>query len=285
MVRREDEQLPVITPELSKYPLPDAPAIVTVTHDMAGDWLDNRCRPGTAHQRKMIPSKINQYSADMDAGLWMLTPQGLIFDLEGWCIDGQNRLQAFRNSKLTELDFWVYPDQSATIFPVLDAGARREARQLFTGQYSTLITSAPRYLGEERGRYITTMTPQRALREVDKWPELATHARLVQMAQQRSKIPGAAHLAVIAQAERSPLRHMIQSWFDGVIHGLDLSYGDPRRHVRERFNSARVWAGRRKPETVYNTLAKAWNAHAKGEKIQTLAWREDEGMIPILGTE
>lgn len=44
--------------------------------------------------RPMQNKRVNQYAADMLAGRWILTHQGIAFDCEGNLIDGQHRLQA-----------------------------------------------------------------------------------------------------------------------------------------------------------------------------------------------
>lgn len=269
-----------VGPADSKFALPANARVMTITHEMAGDWLDYRCRPGSGHQRKVSPRAVKKYTRDMDAGIWRLTPQGLIFDSEGWCIDGQHRLQALRDSKLDELQFWVYPNEAADIFAVLDVGFTRQARQLYIGQYASSITSAVRYLGEPMGKYIDTMSPQTALDMVDDWPELVTHARHAQLAQQHAKIPAAAHLAVIAQAERTEYRDMIGPWFEAIITGADLQKGDPRLQFRERFKNR---SGRNVPGYVYNLAVKGWNYYVTGERTQHLVWRESEGPIPVVG--
>src|SRR5947209_3204436 len=216
-------------PWLSRFALPSQPQIMTVTHEMAGDWLDNRSRPGTDHQRKLLRTKVELYTQEMNAGRWRTTPQGLIFDTEGWMFNGQHRLQALRNSVRDELEFWVFPNEAADLFALVDTGAIRQARQLYTGKYASVVTSAPRYLGEGRiGQYISTMTAAGVLEEVAAWPELVTHAPAVQAMQQKLHIPGAAHLAILAQAERTEHRESIPTWVNGVLYGTDLSAGDPR---------------------------------------------------------
>ena len=270
-----------IGPWLSRFTLPSRPQIMTVTHDMAGDWLDYRSRPGTEHQRKLSGPKVAAYTAEMNAGRWRVTPQGLIFDSEGWMFNGQHRMQALRNSELDELDFWVFPNEAADLFALIDTPAVRQARQLFNGAHATIITSAPRYLGDGRiGQYITTMTPAAVLEEVAKWPELRTHAAAAQLVANRVRVPGAPHLAILAQAERSVYRDRIPSWLAGLAYGANLEVGDPRLHVRNRYQGA---SGRRDPNHTYNLLAKAWKVHAEEGKMQILSYRDDEGTIPVVG--
>lgn len=276
-----EKKLQQIGPWLSKYPLPPQAGIITVTHDMAGDWLDYRSRPGTEHQRKIVKAKVAQYTAEMDAGRWRTTPQGLIFDTEGWMFNGQHRLQALRDSTLESLDFWVFPDEAADLFALVDTGAMRQARQLYSGQYSTAVTSGPRYLEPGRiGEYIGTMPPALVLQRVQEWPELVTHAAGVAGAQQKLRIPSGPHLAVLAQAERTVHREKIPDWIVGIMYGANLEAGDTRLHLRDRFRNQ---LGRRQPEANYNLIAKAWNHYARGEKVQILSWRNTDDIVKIEG--
>jgi len=281
MVHQYEGSQVEIGPWLSTFALPSRPQIMTVTHDMAGDWLDYRSRPGTEHQRKLSGPKVAAYTAEMNAGRWRVTPQGLIFDSEGWMFNGQHRMQALRNSVLDELDFWVFPNEAADLFALIDTPAVRQARQLYNGRYSGVITSTPRYLMAGRvGQYVTTMTPAAVLEEVAKWPELVTHAAAAAGAQVKLRIPASAHLAILAQAERSAYRDRIPSWVNGVMYGANLSPGDPRLHVRNRYQGT---SGRRDPNHTYNVLAKAWNNHAEEKGMQVLTWRDIEGTIPVVG--
>jgi len=276
-----EKKLQQIGPWLSKYRLPLQAGIITVTHDMAGDWLDYRSRPGTEHQRKIVKAKVAQYAAEMNAGRWRTTPQGLIFDTEGWMFNGQHRLWALRDSDLDALDFWVFPDEAADLFALVDTGAMRQAKQLYTGPYSSIITAGPRYLEPGRiGEYINTMSPAAVLQRVAEWPELVTHAAGVAAAQQKLRIPSGPHLAVLAQAERTEYRDKIPEWLAGVVHGTNLEPGDGRLHIRHRFLSM---LGRRQPEVNYNLIAKAWNLHAEGKKAQLLSWKNTDDKIEVIG--
>lgn len=271
-------------PSKSLIPLPSEPGIYTITHEMAGDWLDNRIPPTFDHQRKMSQAKVKQRTEEMNAGLWGTPcPPGLMFNTEGWCFNGQHTLQALRNSDLSRLDLWVFPDQPHELFAVVDTQYARQARQLYGGKHATAITSAVRYLGEVPGIYITKMSVAAQLEAVKQWPELVTHASGVSVAATKSRIPATPHLAVLAQAERTEYRDRIPGWLEGVTHGLDLRAGDPRLLLRERFLSSP--SGRhRSAELIYNTIAKAWNNYASGRRLQLLHWRATEGMITVIGT-
>lgn len=67
--------------------------IETVTPEMASRWLADR-----AKNRKIRDKVVARYAADMRAGKWKLTHQGLAFNSEGKLIDGQQRLTAIVES-------------------------------------------------------------------------------------------------------------------------------------------------------------------------------------------
>ena len=272
-----------VGPWLSRYPLPSRPQIVRVTKEMAGDWLDFRTRPGTAHQRKVSKTTVQKYTEDMNGGRWRLTPQGLIADTDGWFYDGQHRLQALRNSNLDELDFWVFPDEPADQFAVVDTGYGRQARQLYTGQYAGIITSAARYLvAGQIGEYARRLSPVAVLDLSATWPELDSFAHDASQVANKAKVNGPAHLAVLAQAARTAHRDDIREWIQGLTWGFDLRPGDVRGHLRNRFMGC-VPAQRPREGAAYGLIAKAWGLHVAGERMQILTWRENEGIPKIPG--
>lgn len=265
----------------SKFELPASPGVWYVTREMAGDWLDNRTHPGKDRQRRMSRTKVATYTAEMKAGRWRLTPEGLMADVEGWIFDGQHRLQALRDSGLPGMEFWIFPDQPNDLFAVVNVGYGRQARQLYDGPNGQHVTSAVRYLGPDLGKYIDTMTPAANLELVSKWPELTTHVSKAVSVYFKVRIPSAPHLSVLAQAERTEYRDKILEWVNGLMYGADLSAGDPRLHLRDRYRNGD--AVRRSGELNRNLIAKAWNAYALGERLQVLRWGYNEGTVPIVG--
>ena len=90
--------------------------VVTITPDMAREWL----KMNIPNNRPLNRVRVRQYAADMRAGAWVLTHQGIAFSNRG-LEDGQNRLAAiieagvpvtmnvtrgmeFRNDVLTVID-------------------------------------------------------------------------------------------------------------------------------------------------------------------------------------
>lgn len=61
-----------------------------VTPAMATKWLEE----GNTHNRKVRDSVVMRYAADMKAGRWKQTHQGIAFNGDGTLLDGQHRLFA-----------------------------------------------------------------------------------------------------------------------------------------------------------------------------------------------
>jgi hypothetical protein len=70
--------------------------LMDVTPELATKWLE-----GNVHNREIRQGVVARYAADMKAGEWMLTHQGIAFDDEGTLIDGQHRLWAVIESGVT----------------------------------------------------------------------------------------------------------------------------------------------------------------------------------------
>ena len=62
---------------------------VIVTPEHATVWLSHN-----THNRKIYPLVVEKYARDMKAGEWVLTNQGIGFDINGTLTDGQHRLLA-----------------------------------------------------------------------------------------------------------------------------------------------------------------------------------------------
>ena len=68
--------------------------VVLVTPAMAEKWLE-----ANTHNRPVSDSLVERYAADMEAGDWKLTHQGIAFDESGTLADGQHRLWAIYKSQ------------------------------------------------------------------------------------------------------------------------------------------------------------------------------------------
>lgn len=71
--------------------------IVVVTPTIAEEWL----KKNNPKNRSIGSRHVARLVADMEAGRWYLTHQGIAFDVDGQLVDGQHRLEAVRQSGAT----------------------------------------------------------------------------------------------------------------------------------------------------------------------------------------
>lgn len=275
-----------LEPSGSKYRLPTEPMVMTVTPDMASDWLSYRNHP---LNRPLSKSVAGKYQADMEQGRWALTPEGLIFDTRGYIISGQHRLKAVANSGKS-FQFWIFPDQSRDIFDVVDQGYKRTAAHVLHVPHAVSIANASRHLaaladddrwGMPRFPKITTPEIVAVYRE---WPEVSWYATEASTVYGATGIPVGSHLALLAQAARTDHIGRIQPWLDALHTGANLAPGDPRLLLRNRFQGGiQVVGGTNRRDLAYALIVKAWNAYAGGQQIQQLRWQQREVLPRVIG--
>lgn len=97
--------------------------LVEVTPELAG-WLIVRNYDGN---RKLRQSKVADYASDMKAGKFpAIKSQPIVFTSDGKLIDGQHRLKAVIEAKVT-VPMWVMTGQPMSDFEYLDNGYVRAA--------------------------------------------------------------------------------------------------------------------------------------------------------------
>jgi len=287
-----------LTPSESNYPLPSEAMIIGLTPEMASDWLSTRRWP---NQRNRSNSIVAKYIKDIREGRWKLTRQGLIFDTDGWNIDGQHRMWAVANLTPEELtaayghpwvDFWVYPDEPTDTFDTYDQNFRRIAAHLINEPNSVPLAAGARFLAAVSdldpwsfprfGRLSTS----EVLATKEAWPELSRLAGDVLSVKSRVSLPAPPHLAVLAQASRTEYGtpEKLAGWFDVLRTGAVDNPEDPRLKLRDKFlRDHRALASATYRPMVYSIIVKSWNAHAKGENVPTLRWRQDEQIPQVEG--
>ena len=290
-----------LIPSNDPYPLPSEPQIVEVSQEMASSWVSYR----RGHP-KMCPLSRGVaagYQELIESGEFCeATPEGLIFDTEGWGISFQHRMKALANASTAALikhygrpylKFWVFPNQSRDIAPYLDQGYRRTSAHMLVGKpYAKDVGTGARYLAaladQDRWgmpRYNRIKVPE-VVKTARQWPELEWYPAEVYAIWRATKIPAGALLAVAAQAGRTEHKEKIHEWLEGLRRGASLNEGDPRLLLRERFHGGFVTLGQRpKRDQQYAQIVKAWNAYATGTRLTAagLRLRSDEAFPSVEG--
>lgn len=276
-----------LVPDNDPYPLPSESGVYDVTPEMASSWFSYRRHPKL---RRFSPSTSARYQADMLSGRWQeATPEGLIFDTDGWIISAQHRLKAQANAGLT-LKWRIFVNEPRDISSFLDQGRRRSASDLLMVKYGTQVGAGARHLAalKDRDQFgmprYNAITVPEVVATYQQWPELGWHLTEVVGCQYDADIPAAPHLAVIAQVDRTEYREEIAQWLHGVRTGQDLRTGDPRLHLRNRFRGGLTTLGKtNKRDQAYALIVKAWNAYATGESLHNLRWNATEDLPTVIG--
>ncbi len=132
--------------------------VVHVTPKMAETWL----KKNHPENRQINPRTVATLAADIEAGNWRVTHQGICFNAEGYLIDGQHRLMAIISSK-TAIDIVVATNPEGQLNDPID---RHRARSLamLTGLNNKQIAAAKVLLGFEQGfEYANPLSPAQAI--------------------------------------------------------------------------------------------------------------------------
>lgn len=116
--------------------------IVNITPELAKSYLERNIK-----NRVLTKSQVDYFAKQMKNGQWMLTGQGISFDINGNLIDGQHRLSAIIKAN-TSIKMLVIFGLNPNSFKVYDTGRKRN------GGDSLSI------LGVENSRNISSMISQ-----------------------------------------------------------------------------------------------------------------------------
>ena len=285
------DQMSALNPRDSKFQLPSRPMEVTITPEMAQDWLDTR---NTDFKNRQLSRSIaGRYADAMRRNEWKANHQGIAFDTEGWLIDGQHRLLAVANSGVT-VTMWVFPEMPRDTFDTLDVGRRRQASHLIKAPNAAVLASSVKFLAvtdglvEPRsgGAAFGVLTNVETLDLVRKaGVKLEQAAREANRLHRGARLPQSATAAVIYQILTTESADELAEFTEGVVTGAELAKDDPRLRLRNAFTGsqqARAVA-MRTPSHPYALVIKAWNNYLMRRPLQALLWRGDEDIPRVLG--
>lgn len=109
-------------PDRQERPLPTS-AYMEVTPALAQEWLDTAGRNRTVHE-----TWVDRYAHRMERGDWMVTDQGIAFNVEGQLMNGQHRLHAvIRANRPVTMLVTRGLDSRAQL--VMDQGVKRQLHE------------------------------------------------------------------------------------------------------------------------------------------------------------
>jgi hypothetical protein len=246
--------------------------------------------------RPLSKPTVRAFAEVMRRGEWMVTHQGIAFDINGVLVDGQHRLAAVIEAD-RPVEMMVFTEVGEGTFDVLDTGKRRNAADVLAieGEKSaTMLAAMVRTVwlfdnrpdlnwsggaaGVTNHQIVQTLEQHPRLREfLGRGEQIATATGMIKSA------AGAASY-LVSNANR---RANLAPWFEGITDGAGLDKGDPRLAFRRiMFAHARKQAGqvlRRRDTREHVALyIKAFNAWATGERpLPVLRFASREAMPAI----
>ncbi|WP_291295851.1 hypothetical protein [Elioraea sp.] len=252
-------------------------AVVTITPEQAKAILEHQ-----PTQRPINQKAVDGYVAEMRAGRWQVTHQGLACDEKGLLFDGQHRLWACFLSGVP-LVTAVFFNQPRVQFDVIDTGAPRTIAQLsvMKGHFSDGAdansgTAALRFLwAYDLGKNPTLAykTPGFSAGVADDvlsaHPGISAALDNVGRARlRRFSLPRGASVALFTMFTEAD-EAVASEFMHEIATGQRLTDGDPALTLR---NSGMQEGARKKPsarDMIYR-LARAWNARVERRALKRL---------------
>lgn len=263
--------------DLSGWPQPGVPhpgyeaaEFVDVTPEMANFWV--KCRYRT--NRKVSKIAVRMYMQDIENGRWPLTGEALIFDWDGYLIDGQHRLiaQAKAGSTMRHL---VVTGIDPEAQEYIDLGrARTAADQLKlaaeekSGEKASIANLEIGYSNNSLASGSSTV-PERVQYVRDHSAEMVEAARLGRLIE---KNLGGGPRSVYGVVALHFLR--VDPEFAELFVNLlgtpeKLNPGDPILALRTRLmhRAPREFGSMHGGARLITTFHRVWNAWIQGEKL------------------
>jgi hypothetical protein len=264
--------------------------VQTITPAKASEWLE-----ANTTNRPVSRTVVRAFAEAMKRGEWIVTHQGIAFDVSGVLIDGQHRLAAVVDADVP-VAMTVFTDVDDGTFDVLDTGKRRNAADVLAieGEKSaTMLAAMVRTVWLFHNRPdlnwsggAAAVTNHQIVQTLEDHPKLRDFVAVgEQIAAATGMIKSAAGAASYL-VEHANRRTNLAPWYEGIIDGAGLKKNDPRLLFRRvMFAMARKQAGqvlRRRDTREHVALyIKAFNAWATDDDITQLRFTTRETMPPV----
>lgn len=254
--------------------------IMRVTPAMAERWLTKN-----EHNRQVVDAKVREYANAMQRGEWQLTHQGIAFDADGNVLDGQHRLWAILESGCT-VKLAVSTKLESSVKHVIDTGRKRVASDVLymQGEKDSIVLAAA--LRTLHAYHVGGARPTKAsISHAQVLELLELNPQLRDVTQDGRNVAKALNMSPSIATAGAYLVHTdpeYRAWHDGLVHGVGLWEGDPRRALQVVLTNALRLRRKRPSDWQLALYGKAWLAFKAHKRLRQLMWRDDEPM-PVFG--
>jgi hypothetical protein len=247
---------------------------------------------GQQHGCNKLPLErglVEKYVSDMRGGLWVLSPEPIVFDEHGCPLDGQHRLRAVADLEPgTLIPFELVFDYPSENFRYLNIGRQRKAgHAMRMGGYqkyrSALAASVRLISAFDSGAGWQSWNKHRvsnprllALLEED-YHDLPDLAQDVAAWAMKLRIPGSGAVAAAYLAQRAFPDGQHERFRQNIMTGEGLGAGSPEaaynRYLR---NKPENKSGAQPGILAMAIYLKVWNAFCNDETLQLPSFRKNE---------
>ena len=207
--------------------------IVLVTPKLAKQWLGT---VDAAKQRNLNPRTVTQYATAMKLGHWILTHQGIAFDVQGNLCDGQHRVAAIVESgipvKIMVTTGMADKQGELFTFDAIDRGSLRGIAQQLQIRHGLAnacqMSAGARAIAVICRRTSVKMTVATTLAVIDKYGDQLKHVSRV--LHSPSTLRGGGSLGALAFCLKA--MPSLEAFVDRVGDGDGIKKGDPAHTLR-----------------------------------------------------
>lgn len=261
-----------------------------ITPEMAHDYLQSN-----HDNRKESNRHVEWLAAQMTAGKWMLTHQGIAFDEKEHLRDGQHRLHAIINSMTTQPMIVVRGLRTDT-FTVMDTGKNRDAKDvLFIEGYKEyareLAIMARAILEWEQGAFrslgkmskVTNFMILKYVKDNDGMIDMISKFAILSK-QHPGILAGsmAATFAWIFKDLKDCDEMTANAFFEKLYTGANLSEHSPELYLRNFFMKEKMQINKVPKVVKIAILIKGWNSFRTSTPIPRMwNWSSKNEVFPI----
>ncbi len=261
--------------------------LVAVTPDMALEMLEKNDM-----NRNVDEKRVRQYAKDMKAGLWQMNGTTIVFAEDGTLLDGQHRLWAITEAKVTVQLLIVYNASKDSIV-TLDIGKTRTASNILQIERSAHSVTAATltkllWLHDFVDGNLAPATCRMDVSNDILRTFYKERRDLIECAADLAE-HGAHHfvkshmaLAFCVIGCHTVHRDKLNSFFDTLKTGSNIDMKHPIMTLRNRLLENRMGV---RVLSVQETLAayiRVWNAYVRGKDLTVIRWNASEPMPEVL---
>ena len=261
--------------------------LVAVTPDMALEMLEKNDMNRNGDEKR-----VRQYAKDMKAGLWQMNGTTIVFAEDGTLLDGQHRLWAITEAKVTVQLLIVYNASKDSIV-TLDIGKTRTASNIMQIERSAhSVTAAMLTKLLWLHDFIDgNLSPATCRMDVSNDSLRTFYNERKDMIEYAATIAerGGHHfvkshmaLAYCVIGKNTAYRYKLKAFFDTLKTGSDIGMKHPIMTLRNRLFENRLGV---RSLSVQETLAayiRVWNAYVRGNDLTVIRWNASEPIPEVL---